>query len=112
VYYRDLFYTNTEPDSLVIGGDTWKKLFHPYFSRTHGERHYLLYDFLYEEEIANLVPFIDAWLDENQVYFIDDPYTELAIHDKVLSMLSVQYQLVLVVATDLPYQVALFRIGK
>jgi len=110
LYYQELFYTNTEPDSLVIGGDVWKKLFHPYFSREYGERHYLLYDFLYEEELLEIIPLIDTWMKEHAVYFIDDPYTESTIHDFVLSMLNERYALGAVVATSQPYEMTLFSV--
>jgi len=116
VYYRDQFYTNTEQDSLIIGNDAWDKLFHPYFSRTHGERYYLRYDRLSETEIIEeLLPFLDIWMDERPVYFIDDPYEAYAdknIHDFVLLVLIENYNLDSVFATDQPYTVELFKVSR
>lgn len=115
IYYRDVFYTNTEPDSLIIGNDAWDKLFLPYFSQTHGERYYLRYDVLSQEEVVlKLLPFIETWMDDNSVYFIDDPYVEYAyknLHDFVLQLLNERYHLQSIIATDQPYTIELFKLN-
>ncbi len=111
VYYRDLFYTNTQPDSLIIGDDTWDKLFHPYFSRTYGERYYLRYNSISEDKMTEeLIPFVDNWLNDKTVYFIDDPYVESNIHDIILQLLTERYSLHSIIATNHPYTVELFRV--
>lgn len=113
VYYRDLFYTNTQPTSLVIGDDTWDKLFHPYFSRIYGERFYLRYSSLSETEIIEkLLPFIEMWIKDKPVYFIDDPYVEINIHDFILLVLTERYNFNSVITTSHPYTVELFSISS
>jgi hypothetical protein len=113
VYYRDLFYTNTQPDSLIIGDATWDKLFHPYFAREYGERYYLRYNPLSNDEMMEkLIPLVDAWLNEKPVYFIDDPYVESNIHDFILLLLSERYHLHSIISTNHPYTVELFKIGN
>ncbi|WP_287584920.1 glycosyltransferase family 39 protein [Candidatus Borrarchaeum sp.] len=113
VYYRDLFYTNTQPDSLIIGDATWDKLFHPYFSREYDERYYLRYSALTENEITGeLLPFIENWITDKPVYFIDDPYVDSNIHDLVLQLLTERYQFNSIIATDQPYTVELFQMSQ
>jgi hypothetical protein len=112
VYYRDLFYTNTEPDSLIIGDATWDKLFHPYFSRKYGERYYLRYSGLTKDEITGkLLLFVDEWITNKPVYFIDDPYVDSDKHDFIVQLLTERYQFNSIIATEQPYTVELFYVS-
>lgn len=111
VLYRDLFYSNTQPDSLIIGDDVWDKLFHPYFARTYGERHYLRYDVLSIKEMnETLLPFVEAWLQNHNVYFIDDSYVANETHAAIQQLLTENYHLQPVVSTEQPYEVELLHI--
>ena len=113
VYYRDLFYTNTQPDSLIIGDATWDKLFHPYFSRKYGERYYLRYNTLSADEmIKELLPFVENWIKDKPVYFIDDPYVDNDKHDIIVQLLTERYQFNSIIATDQPYIVELFYVSR
>ncbi|MFX1464977.1 MAG: ArnT family glycosyltransferase [Promethearchaeota archaeon] len=112
VYYKDLFYTNTQPASLIIGDDTWDKLFHPYFSRNYGERYYLRYSVLSETKIIEeVLPFVETWIKDKSVYFIDDPYVEASIHDFILQLLTEKYNFLSIITTEQPYTVELFKVS-
>lgn len=113
VNYRDLFYTNTESDSLIIGTGTWDKLFYPLLN--YDKRYYLRYDTLSEDEIiGEILPFVETWIQDKSVYFIDDPYEAYADRNKhnfILQLLSERYHLHSVIATDQPYTVELFKLS-
>ncbi len=110
--YQDMFYTHTEPESLIIG-DRWHKLFETHISQTYEDRYYVIYATLSENEMMEeLLPLIDSWMIEKSVYFVDDPYSNEEKHDFILRLLMEHYRLNLVISTEQPYEIKLFELKK